>query len=103
MFSPAVFGQNGRFVTKEEKITSIEGKTYFIIYSGNRFDDFVFFQSTQKEGVFLLPRRILEKSLDVEDIPYYATKNFGGEFTVIGCKKTETGTVVVLSLRSLLE
>ncbi|MBI2055977.1 MAG: NUDIX domain-containing protein [Candidatus Sungbacteria bacterium] len=105
MVTPAVFGQNYRFRT-EEKIDKIDGKIYFIIYSGNRFDDFVLFQPTRTEGVFLLPRRILEKPLGVEDVPHYAAKNFGGEFTIIGCKKIGVVAhehVVVLRLHSSLE
>lgn len=103
MSPPAFFGQNDRFKIEEEKITEIEGETYLVIYTGNRFDDFVLFEPTPREGVFLLPRRTLERARKVEDIPRIAAEDFGGEFTLIGCRKTEYSNIVLLHLRKPME
>lgn len=101
MSPPAFFNQNGRFKIEKEKITEIEGGTYFILYAGTRFDDFVLLEASKK-GISFLPWRALAHTLKVEDIASYAAKNFGGTFALIDCRKTEYGNIALLHVRSPL-
>lgn len=99
MLPSALFANNHRYKPVQEETTSVGGRTYFIIYSGTRFDDYVLFH-TQKEGVYLLPYHQIEVPINIADIPHHAAKYFGGDYKLIGCKKTELATVVLLHLTS---
>lgn len=100
MLPSTLFANNHRYKpAQEETASSVQGKTYFVIYCGTRFDDYVLFHA-QKEGVYLLPYHQIEVSINIADIPHYAAKHFGGDYKLIGHKKTTHATIVLLHLIS---